>query len=763
MRWRLLAATALMLPCAAFAQAPSTGPLDWRNVGTSGAAIPLLNGNNAWSAPQTFTASGLFVHDIWANNYGSCTWGTAGGNDVGPCINAAIAAAAAAGGGTVRIPAGVFNDATPTAQSSSYVHVVGDGVGVSRDNFAPSVFQSGTRLVWTGSAGATMFDLEPTGSESMYKADVVGIVFDCNSIASTCFKMSQVSASMIDVGWSEPVSIGANITTQVISDAPGTQHNFFKLGGRCLSASLSATCLLINGGTGSNWNVSFNTFIDIGVWYNNGDGIVIGYADNNFYNIITNAHLGSGAGKAVVFASANYVMPNGLSTAGSSAQDETVEHASTAILVQGSYGGATVTRGSGNVGTAVFGSTTLTGGSTLQGNPTMTFGSTSGVVAGEAANCSQNGVFTGNSVSYTTGTTVVLVWPAFGTVASGVSCTFGWNPTITAVPGTYTITAASSTTFNITAPTGGNTQSAVALSGGIVSFTDMLVPLTGTVTTGDTWTVVVPIPSKDIRILGVDKNNSVANPTWENGANGFYQGTNAQFPQIVGYNQSINLGNGSVGATSNGQINIGFGVGSVNANGGINIGGAGNSVGCFYGVDIGGHNNICTGPYNAVIGGEDFTDRGDSIGPSYSPLAASAVGQMQMRSTVMGASIANATATRLTTYVGTLSGTSGLSIPVSTHTMVTIMGVTCRDTTTTGNYASWAFGQGDIDRVASTPSYAGTYSTATTPTRNVGMSTWTLTVLADTTYNSLGLLVTPATGNTDTVHCDSYPVSLEVQ
>ena len=67
---------------AAYAQ-PSGG-------GGNGSTAPLING-------------ALF----FANAQTACVWNTT--NDVGPCINAAIAAAAAAGGGTVFIPAGTYN------------------------------------------------------------------------------------------------------------------------------------------------------------------------------------------------------------------------------------------------------------------------------------------------------------------------------------------------------------------------------------------------------------------------------------------------------------------------------------------------------------------------------------------------------------------------------------------------------------------------------------------------------------------------------
>lgn len=91
-----------------------------------------------------------------ATSFGNCTWGTGTGNDAGPCINAAIAAAGAAGGGTVLLPCAYgisngFKVATQIVQNQSGVHLLGCGVGEMRDNNA-TTFNAVTRLIWTGVA-----------------------------------------------------------------------------------------------------------------------------------------------------------------------------------------------------------------------------------------------------------------------------------------------------------------------------------------------------------------------------------------------------------------------------------------------------------------------------------------------------------------------------------------------------------------------------------------------------------------------------------
>jgi hypothetical protein len=333
----LLAAPALAQGAAPLLKANDLAPgAAVANIGAGGITASLL-ASGAAAANLGFTPDGAI---FTAKSYGACTW-TSGG-DVGPCVNAAIAAAAAAGGGEVRIPAGVFGVATAIVQPNSGVHLVGAGVGSARDNVSPGNFLGVTRLVWSGSAGATMADIEPTGAISGYSMDVTGITFDCASLADICLKISQVSHSKFDVGVAEPRSIGLWMTTQTIADAPGTQDNDVWVQSRSTSATYAPTGIFIDGNAAGNWNVSYNRFHRLFAWYALGDGVVFGNSDNNvIYDLSTQPNPGA-TGKSAVFANTGYTSPNGVATTWH-AYDNVVIHSGAAISVLGTGAGAATT------------------------------------------------------------------------------------------------------------------------------------------------------------------------------------------------------------------------------------------------------------------------------------------------------------------------------------------------------------------------------------------------------------------------------------
>src|SRR5579859_7593687 len=87
----------------------------------------------------------------YSNNYGGI-WDGASGHDVGPALDAALAACHTGGGGIVRVPAGTYYYATQyrDAASGCRLSAPTDEAGQTNTD------QSTTTLRWNGSAGATM-------------------------------------------------------------------------------------------------------------------------------------------------------------------------------------------------------------------------------------------------------------------------------------------------------------------------------------------------------------------------------------------------------------------------------------------------------------------------------------------------------------------------------------------------------------------------------------------------------------------------------
>ena len=727
---------------------------------------------------------------IQAVDYGSCTWDAA--HDVGACINAAIAKAAALGGRTVEIPAGTYGVSTPIVQNTSGVHLVGAGGGIPRDSMIPGAYQAVTRLVWTGSAGTgstVMLDVEPasTSVPSLYSADVRGIAFDCASLCDISVKIAQVNHSMFDFGVAEPRSIGAYLTTTTTADAPGTQSNDITINARSTSATYAPTGILIDGGAGSSWNVSYNHIHRLYAWYAKGDGIVFGNSDNNVIEELSTYPQPGATGSQVVFATPGYVMPNGLTVTGSPYTTR-VLHIGTPITVQGYSSGLAITQGT-HTGTATVGAAVslTTNASTAAGSGVLTFASTTGVVAGEMARCGVPSVIPNDiQVLSTTGTTVTLAYPAISTVPSGTTCTFGRGANASAVTGTYTLAATGASTYNLTAPAGGNSQTGIVASGGALAFSDLILPVTGSAANGDTWSIVVPGTPTNVTLENIDKANNVPSPHFNPGASGTFQTSTNPYPVQANPLSGISFAfapeqcSGKVAAAGSNAVNLGN-CGGIGATGSYSttINGVGNVASGFGAITIGGHNLQVTGSYSGAFGenntvygyesfalGESLLSSGDGslVAGEYATDRATrgrlVFGAQAWRSQG-GAQIAWQPLGRRTTSTTAVILTADNNAPSSGLPNVAILApnsaylvksasVVIRDTTT-GNVCSFVLSPLTPALVRQGANAASTASVGTLPTFTAGPATGLTctapTLVVDATIGAIEISATPPNAN----------------
>lgn len=762
---KLLLTIVLLAPCAAWAQ--------------NGAPI--------------FTASGKSANDFWANNYGSCTWGTTAGNDAGPCVNLAIAAAAAAGGGTVRIPAGSFNVATAVVQGNSGVWLVGAGVGNARDNFTNFVFRSVTRLVWTGAADATMFTEQPSGSETIYSGNVAGIVFDCASLAGICAKFSNVSYSTaIEIGVSEPRSIGAWFTTTSgFTDGPGTQENNISVQSRSTNAAYSPTGMLFDGN--SAFNVSYNRMQDLFAWYYKGDGIVFGSQDNNqIYSIRTFPQPGA-TGTPVVVASPGYVMPNGIAVTSEPnyvTGSVIFTHTGSPVTVQGYTAASTLVAGVGNTGTAVV--TPLAVATTGTGSRftnTLSYASTTGIVPGMDFSCGNpsSGSVNHNAVSTVVGLNVTSSYYNIGTVAAATTCTFNWG-VLSQVRGTYTITATGATTYNIAAPGGGHSQSGISVASGVLAFTDVVIPISGSAVSGDTFVLTVHTAPGGIYFYGVDNGNGNPEVYFAPGATGLTQDFGNPIPKVVNANaagmlfsfgqsqcggvspnstgfNSITMGNcGGAGASGTDAVSMGGTTNQSTNFGSATIGGQNNGSGGIDSFIGGGSNNGLTGNYSRA-GGFSATDRGRYAVDCFGNSAFTTRGDRQWCFGALNASGTSAAGLRLTADALTAAAANVWNIPAGASYSGDLR-LACRDFTTgltTINDVAALWRNVLLSRGNAAGTTAASISSATTPddvrTNGTGSSV-TFSVTADTT--NAGLNVTVTVPASDTWRCVARIADIEL-
>lgn len=698
---------------------------------------------------------------FWANTSGACVWNTS--NDVGPCINDAIAKAVAAGGGTVTIPAGVFNVATPIVQGHSGVHMVGAGVGAVQDNSSPSAFLSITRLVWTGAAGGTLFDEEPSGTATIWSVDVQGIVFDCASLANICAKFASVSGSFIDIGVSEPRVTGAWLTTQPsLVDAPGTQQNDIWIRSRSTSSSYSPTGILIDGGQGSNFNVSGNRFWFLDAVYHFGDGIVLGNNDSNQFYTVTYSPWSGATGSPFVIAAPGYVMPSGGSISTPAQGSNDIFYTDLApTTVQGAFVSSTLTPGA-NSGTAALTPVTLVTNAPTSGGALMNYASTSGVASWMTFSCGGpvSHVPNFDAVFQTTATTIRPIY-LLGNPASGLSCTFTWGLTPLAVQGTYTITATGASTYNITAPSGGHSQTGVSVSGGALTFTDLVMPITGSAVSGDTFTVVVGGAPYAMNIQGVSSINGTPLPYFAPLSDGSYSTVENPYPAVASAKNGILIPFASSACGNFGAFTSFLSVvlgdcsgGSTGAYNGI-VGGSGNSTTGFAGGVVGGQDVSLSGFYTRG-GGFNVTDRSGWGADVWGSGAFATNGDAEARKMVLRGTTSSTSAVRLTANAGAAGSTSSgsgfancVNALINSAFAVNIQ-IIAFDYTTPANNEAWLDWSGLLAEGINPSATTLAMKSTPTPLTNGTVTGSSVSATADTTNACINLSFTPPSGNTDT-------------
>jgi hypothetical protein len=722
-------------------------------VAPESAALPLAGGTMTGAA--IFDAGNVVPGSIYdALAY---SWNSAG--DVGPSIQAAITAATAAGGGTVIVPAGTYNIATALVINTAGVKLQGAGRGIPRDN-APTIFYAVTRLVWTGAGGATMLTVTPGGTQSLYQNDITGIVFDGASLADVCVQLTEVSFSNFEVGVSEPRQVGFWMNTWAGSgqDSPGCQFNVIDVNSRSTSGTYSPTGILFDSGSAaSTFNVSYNQMRNLTAWYAKGDGIVFGNSDNNLiFEATSSVDPTNKGGSPIVFANTGYIMPNGLQVQGPAYSQRVIKGG--LAVVQGYNSGLTFTLGAGNTGTTALHPVTINTSATAGfRGVSLSFASTTGVAVGMTA--SAGGYYTGIPNNFycsgVTGTTVSFPQGFVAAVAIALPVTFSLGATNSAVAGTYLLTAVDGTHWTTTTvPSGGHVQTDIAVSGGVLALTDLVIPLTGTPVAGDTITIVVPSPASNITIEHIDQANSFPLPTVEPGANGWYTLSNNPYPVPFGGTGNINILSGPT--TTSGVVEIGGSNSGASGFASVQVGGAAVFVASFGGGSVGGHNTLNTGTYAfaaagdlcsitgyaSVVGGSRATDRGRPAlilgGNTLS------VGQFQSSRMVLSGTTTGASVRLFATSATTATTTSICNMPINSaaHFSIKVHG---RNATTSGTDYDWTVeGMISVDGTLATTALALGTPVALTRGTVTGAA---VSVTADTTNGGFNITCTNPTGN----------------
>lgn len=713
---------------------------------------------------------------------GSCIWDGSTSHDVGPCINSAIAAAAALGGANVIIPAGKFYFATNIVITTSGVNLAGQGLGIPRDNAGgggSAAFQAITTLAYNGPAEAgPAVSFYPGGVQTLHASGIDGVLIDCQSLVDTCMQVTQDSFSKFYFAQAEARKTGVLFNTNNV-DGLGNQHSDISIWARNVNPSYSASGIVLDAGAGSSFNTSYNRIHTINVAYGAGDGIVFGNDDTNIVDQIYSYHYGTATtGSPVVCANGSgYTPPSGVPTNGH-CYDNDINLSGAPIWIQGATQGATFVATGGNTGTMAIAPVSLVTTAAMDySSNTLTFASVSGVSVGQAASCGgvTGGIYPNSYVTAVTGTTVSLSRPGvhgggINGVASGATCTFSLGANSLTAVGAYTITATNGTTVNITAPAGGDSQSGVAISGGAIKAQDFTLPVSGTPVAGDSWTLTFPQPAIYNRVVHMDRSNNISDPYFEPGAQGWgtygygqspaYSGTSTQ---CLSYYSLDGAELPSAGCTGRGS----FFMGSTGTNAGIYsvlIGGGSDFIlaPSFYGVVIGGQNNTVQGNYSGIFAGYQVTDRRHYGVQAFGAGDFTTVGDAQIETFVLRGSGATASAFRLTGDQLAAGAFNCVNIPNNTAAQVSVHIMAYDHTTTTKNEA-WGTWDGLLTRGASAAATALTMATTPTPQTNGTVTGSAIAATADTTNGCLNISFTPPTSNTDTWNVVARVETVEVQ
>ena len=294
--------------------------------------------------------------EVRALDFGACTWDSA--HDVAPCIQAAINAAAAAGGGEVHIPAGHWPIASTLTITASGVRLHGGGYGILRDNFTPATANSVTSLLWTGIAGGTMLRVAPTPNPTSgvhaWGNGITGILLDGNFMnAGICADIASTSNGLYDFAFAEPGSIGVSINTVSLGEWNDPQDNEFTIFGRALATGSTARGLVLDGTATSgawNGNTSINHFRNVNVTTTGGDAVQVLASDHNVFDMVSAS---SAAGRALVFG-------NGSSSPGGVAYANQINYfVGGTIYALGYQTGSSITRAGSNHGNGTPGALTI--------------------------------------------------------------------------------------------------------------------------------------------------------------------------------------------------------------------------------------------------------------------------------------------------------------------------------------------------------------------------------------------------------------------
>ncbi|HEX3861758.1 MAG TPA: hypothetical protein VHY35_08690 [Stellaceae bacterium] len=227
----------------------------------------------------------------YAKDYAGCIWDAS--HDVGTCINSAITAASAGGGGTVTVPAGILGLST-TIDLLNGVRVVGAG--------GANYGQCATTLKWLGASSGVMV----SGGSDSAAHQVAGIglsqfCLDGATVAGTAVKLRSADWGWFQDLYIERVTANAwDVDVGATANVQTAFNHFIRTYADLTDASsLNANGWLIGPGSIAGNDTNRNYWLEPVVTYQNGTGFQCGAMDGNEIAHAQIEPVGSGTGKSL--------------------------------------------------------------------------------------------------------------------------------------------------------------------------------------------------------------------------------------------------------------------------------------------------------------------------------------------------------------------------------------------------------------------------------------------------------------------------------
>lgn len=218
-----------------------------------------------------------------------------GVTDDAAAINAAIAVVVAQGGGTVYVPPGTYKISSTIYVGYSDVRLIGAGRGDF--HYTAPYYVSATTLTWAGTAGGTMVQFAPAGTQWISGNCFEGIYLRGNLVADTGISVySSFGGRYIVAGDSFTTRLMITGCASGVTETADCMQNYIEVRG---NQGVSGCGPLLQMTGISTANSCFNRigYVD-GNYY--GNGIEIYNADNNIFEHIRLYRQPGGSGAGVI-------------------------------------------------------------------------------------------------------------------------------------------------------------------------------------------------------------------------------------------------------------------------------------------------------------------------------------------------------------------------------------------------------------------------------------------------------------------------------